>query len=93
MKLCKIIDNEVYDLVSLVSPDMLDNFFIVDFRDTERILNITYRVGIVDGVPETDEEETTESTVKRQGGILHTPGHEQTDGSKVDPKRKPILRT
>lgn len=61
MKLCKIIDNEVYDLVSLVSPDMLDNFFIVDFRDTERILNITYRVGIIDGVPETDEEPMVEA--------------------------------
>ena len=40
-----------------------------------------------------DEEGTIESTVKRQGGILHTPVHEQTDGSKADPKRKPILRT
>jgi len=40
-----------------------------------------------------DEEETTESTVKKQGGILHTPAHEQTDGGKVDSKRKPILRT
>lgn len=41
----------------------------------------------------TDEEETTESAVKRQGGILHTPVHEQTSESKVDSKRKSILRT
>ncbi len=40
-----------------------------------------------------DEEGAYESTVNRQGGILHTPVHEQIDGSKVEPKRKPILRT
>lgn len=40
-----------------------------------------------------DEEGTTEYTVKRQGGILHTPVHEQTDESKGDSKRKSILRT
>jgi len=40
-----------------------------------------------------DGEGTTESTVKRQGGILHTPVHEQTDESKGDSKRKSILRT
>ena len=40
-----------------------------------------------------DEEETREFTVKKQGGVLHTPVHEQTDGGKVDSKRKPILRT
>lgn len=41
----------------------------------------------------TDEEEITESAVKRQGGILHTPVHEKTSESKVDSKRKSILRT
>jgi len=40
-----------------------------------------------------NEEGTTESTVNRQGGILHTPAHEQTGESKVDSKRKSILRT
>lgn len=40
-----------------------------------------------------DEEGTTKSAVKRQGGILHTPIHEQTEESKSDSKRKSILRT
>lgn len=37
--------------------------------------------------------ETTESTVKRQGGTIHTPMYEQTGEGKVDSKRKSILRT
>jgi len=41
----------------------------------------------------TDEEGTNESNAKKQGGILHTPVHEQTSESKVDSKRKSILRT
>ena len=61
--------------------------FYADKHTLEENITSQYHT---DGV---DEEETTESTVKKQGGILHTPGHEQTDGSKVDPKRKPILRT
>ena len=44
-------------------------------------------------VIEEEEEGTSESTVKRQGGILHTPMHEQPGESKVDSKRKSILRT
>lgn len=40
-----------------------------------------------------DEEVTTESTEKRQGGMIHTPIQEQTGESKVDSKRKSILRT
>ena len=40
-----------------------------------------------------DEEGTTESTANKQGGILHTPTHEQTGEGKVDSKRKSILRT
>lgn len=40
-----------------------------------------------------DEEGTTESTANSQGGILHTPIHEQTEESKADSKRKSILRT
>lgn len=40
-----------------------------------------------------DEEGTTESTTNSQGGILHTPKHEQTEESKADSKRKSILRT
>lgn len=40
-----------------------------------------------------DEEGITESTVKRQGGILHTSVYEQTKEGKADSKRKSILRT
>ncbi|WP_312812916.1 VirD4-like conjugal transfer protein, CD1115 family [Sedimentibacter sp.] len=40
-----------------------------------------------------NEEGAAEFTVKRQGGILHTPVHEQIDEGKVETKRKPILRT
>ncbi len=40
-----------------------------------------------------DEEGTTESTANSQGGILHTPIHEQIEESKADSKRKSILRT
>jgi len=40
-----------------------------------------------------DKEVTTESTEKRQGGMIHTPIQEQTGESKVDSKRKSILRT
>jgi type IV secretion system protein VirD4 len=40
-----------------------------------------------------DEEGTIESTANSQGGILHTPKHEQTEESKADSKRKSILRT
>ena len=40
-----------------------------------------------------DEEGTIESTANSQGGILHTPKHEQTEESKANSKRKSILRT
>ena len=40
-----------------------------------------------------EEEGTSESTLKGKGGILHTPMHEQPGESKVDSKRKSILRT
>lgn len=50
----KIINGEAVDLVSLVSEDKLESFFTVDFRDAERIINITYRICIVDDEPDSE---------------------------------------